>query len=387
VKKVLIYLILVLLSVSLVFGADLLESNEIEKIDKTIIKNNVAYVNNSKAYIGQFPYIITNDDTARITFEKRLNATEYDICLDFPVHNSLIKIEKIEKRQFFGLFNEDLKELERDNKRICMKSFTNKNLIELDLKMSYSGYGVIKYNVTVFPSLYNKDISSAKLAHELIVLDPYLIGDLENAEKYVFFTFNNTLGYFSNKSDIIYNETGDITLNTGSCTNSANAFDGNWSTYGEANSGHCYYYYNYTKYPNSFGAIWQIKYHTAPAEENYTISSACWEGNDTILSLRTDAYNLGTVFSAWECYNGASWVLLKNDTAHDDVYEQAVYFSVANGSVVDTASYRIKGSSGYAGYDFRLKQNSNDVFSSYDGTDTGTVEKNRCRYENGRDHS
>lgn len=165
---------MVLLVVSLVFGADL---KPIE-IDKTVFKDNTAFVNNSRAYISQFPHTIGKGDVAKIIFQKRLNSTEYDLCLDFPVHNSLIEIEKIEKKRFFGLFNENLGELYRDNNRICIKSFSNTGQVDLDLKMNYLGFDTIKYNISILPSLYKKDHTSASLVNELVILDPYLIGSL-----------------------------------------------------------------------------------------------------------------------------------------------------------------------------------------------------------------
>jgi len=79
-----------------------------------------------------------------------------------------------------GIFDENLKELERENKRICAKTFSNTGDIDIDYKLRYNGIGTIKYNVSILPSKYNKDYDLARAENDLVVLDPYIIGDLKN---------------------------------------------------------------------------------------------------------------------------------------------------------------------------------------------------------------
>lgn len=195
------------MSVFLIFISFVYAQIEINGISETIEKNNYAYVNDSKAYIEQYPHTLTKNTEAKITFLSRINKEEFDLCFDFPINSEYIEVVSIKKKRFFGLFNEDLKQVLKDKKRICVKKFNNDGTAELYYKLKYNGQGKIKYNVTLLPSEHNKDYSKAKNKNELIILDPYLIGDLNiDHQMILYFPFNNNTIDKGKEHEITVNE-------------------------------------------------------------------------------------------------------------------------------------------------------------------------------------
>jgi len=333
--------------------------------------DDIAYVNTSYGMIAQQPFIIDSNTEANIMFENRAGISSFIACIRLGDGLSIDTVEIVSaKRKVWWWFDEDLREVHRINDKIkCIKSFENENYIDLSLKLKYNGQGMIKYDLFAYPASYGYTMSGildAMDAGHIIILDPYLIGNLSNNNE-LYLRFDGNLSHVFNETYNIWNLTGDSTAYTGSCRWPLNATDGNWSSYGDGTPT-CNFFYNFTKYPNSYGAIWEIKYHSAPGRVNFTVPIDCFNAYSDKLVFRTIADN-GAQDSNWSCYNSTDWILLKHDNAHDDVYENGVHWIVSNRTESDNATYRIDDDNATLGYEFKFKGDSSDVFGSNDGTD------------------
>ena len=371
-KKIIIYSMLIILFLSLVSALDSLNISKvpIKEIPITKFIGDISYINHTKADISQEPYTLTSKDIARVNFKKYYVDDSFDICFDFPVNNEKIIVESIERNSLLGIFDENLKELERENKRICAKTFSNTGDIDIDYKLRYNGIGTIKYNVSILPSKYNKDYDLARAENDLVVLDPYIIGDLKE-KSYLYFPFDGDITATSTTIFTEVQENATSTGNDGTWTNLANAYDNDWTTYAE-NFGAVdkYIYFNYSKPQDSFQAKWKIKYeYFVEINETLDIPNNCWNYNENDLELRVMYDEAATHKIIWSC-NSGSWTTIRAKGG-TRVFEEEIIWTVANSTPsAINASYHIFGSQGY---DFKLMGSSADVFGTDNGVDTNVV--------------
>tara|TARA_Y100000310_G_scaffold339572_1_gene432641 strand:- start:6883 stop:10296 length:3414 start_codon:yes stop_codon:yes gene_type:complete len=408
-KKVLFCLIF-LLFVSFVSAEEIVKTPTLIEPSTKIVDDR-AYINHSVGYVEQYPSTITKDGTARITFKNNIKWDTFDVCMDFPVHNSLITFDYVKRKAF--LFDENLQQEYRSGNRICFKQFTNKENEQqnIDFKPNYNGDGMIKYNVTILPSIYNKSYASARNSSQLIVLDPYLIGDLSTDDVLLaYFPFNNNLesvfGQQINaisESDTRYNGSESSTSSSGTCSNPTNVYDGSYATKGGGSN--CEYFINFAKLENDTGMKLELKVygseglHSSGGElrgdvwMNETVPDDCFNTYSDNVNFKYITTS-GTTWSVYVyCDDGATWDLIgassgwAPNAGNAEIYDSAVYITNESGYTAYSntslnASYRIEGT---AGYDFKFEQNSNDVFNSYDGTDTNITYNDDGAVFNGTD--
>lgn len=158
----------------------------------TKIDGNKAYINHDKGYIEQEPYLIGSNTQTTIKFNKNSEYDSYDLCFNFNGYN--INILEMDKKELFGLLKKDYKKIKSVDNYDCIKSFIVDNNAEFSFKARYKGKDTIKYDILILPSEYNLNFKKAEKDNELIILDPYLIGDLSNNDNILaYFTFDNTL--------------------------------------------------------------------------------------------------------------------------------------------------------------------------------------------------
>jgi len=135
--------------------------NQYIKEFPTKFTENIAKVNHTIGELEQYPHAINSTTEGTILFRNKIKYAIYDICMEFPVHNSLIEIEYIKKEN--GLLDEDLKTEQREDNKICFKKFnTEENEVsELKYKAKYNGVGTIEYDIIVIPDVYNKNYTLA----------------------------------------------------------------------------------------------------------------------------------------------------------------------------------------------------------------------------------
>jgi len=151
-----------------------------------------AYVNHDKGYMKQEPHTIGNGTKAILTVNHKTNYKTFDICLDFPVNTDSIIIKNMEKKGI--LFDNKIEDISKDPQRICFDKIKLSKNNEFDLDIQYKGSGKIKYNVTLIPSNYNKHYLLGRFSNDVIVLDPYLIGDLgTDVNLTIHYPFDNSI--------------------------------------------------------------------------------------------------------------------------------------------------------------------------------------------------
>ncbi|MCX6666415.1 MAG: DUF2341 domain-containing protein, partial [Euryarchaeota archaeon] len=105
-----------------------------------------------------------------------------------------------------------------------------------------------------------------------------------------------------------------------------NGTDGNWSTYSLPDAENIgYVYVNYTKPSGATNAsMWLTKSGEDPAQ-NCTIPQVCWDQDPLSIWCKIEAsYPDDTV--TWSCYDGASWIPLRQTMGPPKIYEEAIWW-------------------------------------------------------------
>ena len=343
-RKILIYSLMIILLVSIAVAIPL-----------TTIENDKAKVKYIEGTIEQYPSLIKSTDEALITLNTNDTTKKYNLCFEFPIDTKDITIDYIKKKKL--LIDKNLKDVIKTEKKLCVKQFSDDG--EIYYKMSYNGIGTIKYNVT---------IDNGK---EVMVLDPYIIGDLKN-KTLIHFPFDGNIDATTSAIGYVTSVNATSTSYTTDWTNPTNAFDNNWATYATAAAGlgYNFLYMNYTKHENMTNANWIAK--DEAGTRTIPISEDCLTAYTDILRLRILLYKPGYVHTLYYCYDGSNWEQLKDvkqaDTANKYFYEESINWTVTIGATTAlNASYHIFGSQGY---DFKLLGASTDIFGTDDGVDT-----------------
>jgi hypothetical protein len=373
------------------------EGNIKVKVIKTKFKDNLAYVNHSKGNVGQNPHTIKKGEMAKISFEKKGDTTTYDLCFDFYGKQDQVVVEKFEKKAFLGILNENLREPIQIGQYTCMKEFSNMDSAEFNFEATYKGKGILKYDVVIIPSNYNYNFSAAKANDELILLDPYLIGELaDSREVLLYMPFDGDLTTSSwsdnlvDSSSVTFNSENDDGSNSATCgtsdawVNIAYGDDDDFGTKAHCtysfptyNSGRCILDYIYEKTANATGAIWEVK--TDAGLINYTLTKDCFDYNSTHVKVHV-------AIGAGECLCSGGQYLGCEESDSDiyqftslgcsvNLYESGLYFTntsnfTAYNLTEYNSSYSIIGDYTIAGYEFGLRGDSVDVANAFNGADT-----------------
>ena len=202
--KIINLFILLIISISI---ASALENN-IEIVPLTLIKDDIVYVNHSRGNIRQYPSTLLPNEEAIISFTPLSNDQSYDLCYNFYNYN--VTIEEFGESDFFGLIKSDLRGETQINRLRCMQTFSTSKEAEFNFRAIYHGEGIIKYDIYILPSKYKLDFDSAAKNNDLIILDPYLIGELGNNLQY-YLKFNNSL-YFNDTDYAAYRVEDDYSI-------------------------------------------------------------------------------------------------------------------------------------------------------------------------------
>ena len=360
----------------------------------TIFNKKLAYVDHDKGYIGQEPYEISKGETARINFETKTKDKSYDICFDFKGQEDYVIINKFEKKSFFGLFTDDMKDNNKVNNMKCMKTF-NDGQIDFDFAAEYVGKGKLKYDILILPSKYKKDFETAGASAELIVLDPYLVGELNESDDLILYMpFNNNLSiqWAMQENDIVAADTRLITHSTitdyseTNCNNPANAYDGSFTTYSypDGGSGDCEFVWEFKKNSSDTSMKLEVKFMTNYVGDcentrylNYSINSDCFDYYSNKVKIRYFTQDIQPFTTFVQCEGSSGWTNLFYDSTNtycgelgypSSIYEAKAWMS--NTSNFNTysqaginASYIINGTHGYY---FKHMQNSDDIFRNDD---------------------
>jgi len=155
------------------------------------------------SYVSQRPSSLTSEDIGVIEWEPKRGNIWYDVCFDFPIGSAMIEFDSIEEVNL-GIFREEKVKAYEDFSKICFDDIKGNK--RLDIKLRYRGEGVVKYNVTFIPSIYEHDYEAAIFNGDIIQLDPYLIGDLENSDKLILkMPFTNNLNTYRNSTFNYFN--------------------------------------------------------------------------------------------------------------------------------------------------------------------------------------
>lgn len=160
-------------------------------------------------------------------------------------------------------------------------------------------------------------------------------GQSDTSAVYLSPTFTQTI---LNNIPLCYQETANVSTScgglatgsystSGTWTNGANTYDGNWGNYGYASSGTAYLYINYTKPIGATNlSLWQVKSGSSGTTTNLSLSD-CWINDTTpTIQLRVSStYN--NVNSNFSCWNGTSWVQLLSNTG-SYVYEEGIFWDM-----------------------------------------------------------
>lgn len=115
---------------------------------------------------------------------------------------------------------------------------------------------------------------------------------------------------------------------TGSWDDGPYIIDGNWTTYSNASKiTSAELFINYTKHPDSTGAIWT--YRDINGYLNETIIQDCWDVyNDTLRLMISKGFR-DDYLDYW-CYNGTDWYKLTCCTTTPMIlYEEAIYWNTS----------------------------------------------------------
>ena len=135
-----------------------------------------------------------------------------------------------------------------------------------------------------------------------------------------------------------YQETANATSSEGDWNNVGNVYDGTWSTYGDAvdqgNTGTIYF--NYSKPSTATNSsVLQIK--DGDGITNLTINKTCWQETKLQFAVRSDHYMTQKNVD-WYCYNGTTWVIMREIEGTDYVYEEAMWWHIPNVTAGGNAS-------------------------------------------------
>ena len=115
-------------------------------------------------------------------------------------------------------------------------------------------------------------------------------------------------------------------LISGAWTSAENIYDGNWGTFGSAQSSSTsFVFFNYTKpYGALNSSLWQVK--DKIGSENLTIAQQCFNQNP--LQFRINSSYLG--YTKWGCWNGTDYILLRDATGVNAqyVYEESMIWDI-----------------------------------------------------------
>lgn len=137
-------------------------------------------------------------------------------------------------------------------------------------------------------------------------------------------------------ADYCYQETSNVStlcggLDAGNYSVGGLWIDGDWDTYNEVPWSSAIYV-NYTKPANTFGnSLWQVKDYESTI--NLSLPFSCWSQDPLQLNIR-DAGSVGQ--ADWGCYNGSSWIILRDESNFARVYEEAMNWAV-NGSYTNNS--------------------------------------------------
>jgi hypothetical protein len=346
---------------------------------KTIIdtQKNTAFVDFDNTQLEIDKATAKSNEKININLKSVKKITE--ICLDFSIDNSLIKINEIKINIPYS-FDKNLKENEiRKGNSIC---YSNLNIDDNNIYFSaeYLGEGTIKYNITLSNG---------------VILDPYLIGSLSTSQKLgLYLPFDgNISATYSSKINIFpttntrFVDTELSGVTTGSCINPTYAYDDNLATSGGGSS--CTYYIEYSKVAADTGMVFQAKYETTTGlfgeygcqglyTSNFSIPSSCFNTYSNKVSLAYTTQS-GTSFGVnFYCYDGSNYISIGNCLAgapnpgDSAIYEGGVYitnqssYTTYNNSLPQT-NY-INSINLTAGYLFSLNKNANNIISNKNGT-------------------
>jgi hypothetical protein len=135
-------------------------------------------------------------------------------------------------------------------------------------------------------------------------------------------------------ADWCYQETANVStacggLDTGSYVNMGGSFDlfnqlydGIWTSYAIANIAPSIAYINYSVPSETFDAKWQVK--DMVGLVNLSIPEGCLNLNPLQLMIHvTDV----PFYASWQCWDGNSWNMLRNNAGSHRIYEEGMYWS------------------------------------------------------------
>jgi len=313
---------------------------------EAFINGDTVFTVHSKGMVGQTPHTISRGTSAIISLETTSNDKSYDLCFNFYGNDKDVEIVRVEKKRFLGLFNQDLKENRKNNGLKCIKTFDNKGNLELEFEAVYNGPGKIKYDIYVLPSRYNLNFDDANRNNDLIVLDPYLIGDMAE-EAILYLTFDNTSnGYVRNRlSDYV------SYYNTDGFSDQAYMIDNN----------------NNTAASKSFSSTSTIEY-------NYYLGYTFSARDVNYLTYRVRMYpTLGNTIHQIkiEEYNGADWNELGLYSADTNIAGGTIMLNNNSQGYRVRFNYRYDGASTPVGmyvYDLTIHTNATENASFYNNT-------------------
>lgn len=380
IQNLVIICVICLTLINTVFASTptLKDINQIEK-DKTIIENDLAYIATNEAVISVDNFKAISGDKVNLNLDSNIKIDS--VCFDFPIPVDKFNIKEI-KKSVFLLVDENLKGNEQKTEySICYENLNlKKDNIYFDLH--YSGYGEIKYNITI-----NKEI----------ILDPYIIGDLSVSPYLVLhLPFDNSINIlFASKTNIfnVSNTRVNITKITNSCSNLANCAqtaDESYSTSGyiystgtPAQSGSILH--EFTKATTDTGAILQYKCEGSGTSGNgiqtvnISIPQSCFNAYTNKIAVfytinNVVGYYVNYLYLTLYCDNGVTYedITPINCMANSNgnsvtlaFYEDSIYLTnQSNFSTYDNtipATAYINTYSLVAGFPFNVMNNSNDV--------------------------
>ena len=209
---------------------------------------------------------------------------------------------------------------------ICNDTVNNTNYTTV-----YFTYDVSGPNITT-PLIYHDNIQYTSILRGSNITVKVNITDatgIDNNSVILNITDPNGVNKVYDTMGIQYQENPDETSCVGTWDDGAcaNVYDGDWDTYGNS-TGSAYYYPEYTKPSNSYGAIWQVK--DGNGIDNLTIPSDCWNYDSTTLFL--SAKTKAGVNSKWYCKgSGGVYQEIRAESNSDGLYEEAIWWKTTNG--------------------------------------------------------
>lgn len=363
-KIILLWLVLLLFS-------SIVTAKQVDKsAQETVFEGNLAYTTHSKGIVGQHPHTISSTQEATISFEPISEESSYDLCFDFGVNRDAVIINKVDKKGLFGLFNEDLKQIKKKDDLVCVKSFSATDETEFGFKARYIGRGLLKYDIYILPSKYKMDFEDADKAGDLIILDPYIIGELNESDRTVlYYSFDNTSSSTVDDVDLFsfteYNHVENTTCGPGPIHCPLRTVEINES-----------YLTNWTAwvyYSGIFEWTYKVEFEYIDGtkrNETQAINNAGWHVYTLINPQDTPVVRVRT------------WAYNSNPAGNSNAQTENI---TGNGSKVSPiqTTYVYRAGNFYAGYAFNSIKSSDDIFNSYDGTDANVSYTGLGAYFNG----